>query len=165
MIVPDREADGHPIVGIAGTSGFTVFFIEKALMNTEVGFGRRVLDVFERLGISYEHTPSGIDTMSVVVSDDSLADKAEEVVADLHAAVSPDEVGVLPGMALIATVGKGMNRKIGIAGKLFTALSHAEVNIRMIDQGSSEQNIIIGVEEADLPKAIQTLYDAAFDFI
>ena len=131
-------------------------------MNTELGFGRRVLDVFERFGISYEHTPSGIDTMSVVVSDDALNGKTEDVVADLHAAVSPDEISVLSGMALIATVGKGMNRNIGIAGRLFTALAEAKVNIRMIDQGSSEQNIIIGVEEADLSKAIQTLYNAAF---
>ena len=159
-IVTDREVKDQVITGIAGTAGFTVFYIEKTLMNAEIGFGRRVLDVFERLGISYEHTPSGIDTLSVVVSDDQLNDRLDQVISDLQGAVHPDQVRAIPGMALIATVGKGMNHRVGTAAKLFGALSEAAINIRMIDQGSSEQNIIIGVEDKDLKKAIRVIYDA-----
>jgi len=150
------------VVGIAGTKGFTVFTIEKAMMNNEVGFGRRMLDVFERLGISYEHTPTGIDTMSVVVSDKQLnaggVSKTDQVLEDL-AALKPDSVTAAPGMALIATVGLGMNHAIGTAARLFNALAKARVNVRMIDQGSSEQNIIVGVEEADLATAIRAIYN------
>lgn len=160
MIVPGRDAGDQVIVGIAGTGGFTTFLVEKAMMNAEIGFGRRVLDVFERLGMSYEHTPSGIDTMSVVVHADTVGDRADEVVRDLQAAVQADEVNVFAGMALIATVGQGMNRRVGTAAKLFTALAEARINIRMIDQGSSEQNIIVGVEEADLARTIRAIYDA-----
>ena len=159
MIVADRDPGDQVVVGIAGTAGFTVFAIEKALMNAEIGFGRRVLDVFERLGISFEHTPSGIDTMSVIVADEALNGREESVVEDIGAAVQPDVVAVHGGMALVATVGKGMNRRIGTAARLFGALSKAGVNIRMIDQGSSEQNIITGVESDDLPAAIRAIYD------
>lgn len=162
-IVAERDPGEQVIVGIAGNAGFTTFAVEKALMNAEVGFGRRVLDVFERLGISYEHTPSGIDTMSVVVSDDNLADLADHVVEDLYSAVRPDQIEVWPGMALVATVGQGMNHRIGVAAKLFGALAEAEVNIRMIDQGSSEQNIIVGVEATDLQAAIKAIYGAFLD--
>jgi aspartate kinase len=152
------------VVGIAGTKGFTVINVEKALMNTEVGFGRRVLDVFERVGVSFEHTPTGIDTMSVVVSDKQLIDakgtsKIEQIVEDIQGAVRPDTVKVVPGMALIATVGQGMNHAIGTAARLFSALAKARVNVRMIDQGSSEQNIIVGVEETDLATAIRAIYN------
>ncbi|MDA3959249.1 MAG: aspartate kinase [Planctomycetota bacterium] len=159
MIVTDRDPGDQVVVGIAGSSGFTEFMIEKALMNAEVGFGRRVLDVFERLGIPYEHTPSSIDTMAVVVSDRHLGKRAEQVVEDLYAAVKPDVVTCNPNLALIATVGKGMNHRIGTAARLFSALSTSQVNIRMIDQGSSEQNIIVGVEGDDLAKAIRAIYD------
>ncbi|MFW5845917.1 MAG: aspartate kinase [Planctomycetota bacterium] len=157
-IVADRDPGTQVVVGIAGKSDFAVFYIEKALMNEEVGFGRRVLDVFERLGISYEHTPSGIDTLSVVVSAVQLGDKEEQVLEDLRS-VHPDQVRVYHGMGLIATVGKGMNRTVGTAARLFSALAQAQVNVRMIDQGSSEQNIIVGVEQDDLPKAIRAIYD------
>jgi aspartate kinase len=164
MIVAERDAGHQVVVGIAGTKGFTVFNVEKALMNSEVGFGRRVLDVFERVGISFEHTPTGIDTMSVVVSDRQLVDakgisKVEQVVEDIEGAVKPDSVKVVPGMALIATVGQGMNHAIGTAARLFSALAKARVNVRMIDQGSSEQNIIVGVEETDLATAIRAIYN------
>lgn len=163
MIVASRDPGHQVVVGIAGTKGFTVIQIEKALMNGEVGFGRRVLDAFERLGISYEHTPTGIDTMSVVVSDKQLVDKdgtsrLEQLLEDLQSAVHPDNVKASPGMALVATVGQGMNHAIGTAARLFTALAKARVNVRMIDQGSSEQNIIVGVEEADLATAIKAIY-------
>lgn len=159
MILADRDAGDQVVVGIAGSTGFTEFMIEKALMNAEVGFGRRVLDVFERLGISYEHTPSSIDTFAVVVSDEEIGKRSEQVVEDLYAAVKPDVVTCNDGLALVATVGKGMNHRIGTAARLFTALSRSAVNIRMIDQGSSEQNIIIGVEQVDLPRAIRAIYD------
>ena len=129
-------------------------------MNSELGFGRRVLDVFERLGISYEHTPSGIDTMSVVVDGASLDNREEQVVHDLKAAVQPDQVHVFAGLSLIATVGQGMNKRVGTAAKLFGALANAAVNIRLIDQGSSEQNIIVGVDDSDRKAAIRAIYDA-----
>ncbi len=157
LIVADRDPGKQSVTGIAGRGGFTVFLIEKALMNNEIGFGRRVLDVFERLGISYEHTPTGIDTLSVVVSEDQLENKRDQILEDLET-VHPDYIDVIEKMALVATVGKGMNRQVGVAAKLFTALAEAKVNIRMIDQGSSEQNIIVGVEEEDLSKAISAIY-------
>ena len=159
MIVADRDPGEHKVVGIAGMKGFSVFFIEKAMMNDEIGFGRRVLSAFERHQISYEHMPSGIDTISVVVRDRNLEDKAEQLMEELDA-LKPDRVMVLPNMSLIATVGKGMNHMIGTAATLFTALARQGINIRMIDQGSSEQNIIVGVEEADHEKAIRAIYDA-----
>jgi aspartate kinase len=163
-IVAERDPGHQVVVGIAGTKGFTVINIEKAMMNSEVGFGRRVLDVFEHLGISYEHTPTGIDTMSVVVSDKQLTgpdkvSKVDQIVEDLQATVKPDEIKVSPGMALIATVGQGMNHAVGTAARLFTALAKARVNVRMIDQGSSEQNIIVGVEEGELAQAIRAIYN------
>lgn len=158
LIVADRDPGHQVVVGIAGTRGFTVIALEKAMMNAEVGFARKVLDVFASHGISIEHLPTGIDTMSVVVSDRQLGGKTDAVVEDLQGAVRPDCIKVLPGMALIATVGQGMSHAIGTAARLFAALARARVNIRMIDQGSSEQNIIVGVEEADLPTTIKAIY-------
>jgi aspartate kinase len=147
-IVAERDAGEQVVVGIAGTKGFTVINLEKALMNSEVGFGRRVLDAFSRLNISYEHTPTGIDTMSIVVSDRQLAvengaSRLDQVIEDLQDTVRPDTIKVSPGMALIATVGQGMNHAVGTAARLFASLARASVNVRMIDQGSSEQNIIV----------------------
>lgn len=161
-IMATRDPGHQVVVGIAGTKGFTVFTIEKAMMNNEVGFGRRVLDVFERLGVSYEHTPTGIDTMSVVVSDKQLqvggVSKNEQILEDLGS-LRPDSITAAPGMALVATVGLGMNHAIGTAARLFSALAKARVNVRMIDQGSSEQNLIVGIEEADLATAIRAIYN------
>jgi aspartate kinase len=159
MIVADRDAGVQVVTGIAGKTGFSIISIEKALMNEMVGFQYQVLGVFERLGISIEHTPSGIDTLSVVVADQHLDDQESEVLEELQS-VHPDRVDVTNGLALIATVGKGMNRAIGTAAKLFAALAKAKVNIRMIDQGSSEQNIIVAVEEKDYETAIKTIYHA-----
>ncbi len=155
MIVSERDAAHQVVVGIAGTRGFTVFNVEKALMNSEVGFGRRLLDVFERLGIPYEHTPTGIDTLSVVVGERHLSaadgsSRIEQLVEDIQAAVRPEYVKTVAGMAMIATVGQGMNHAIGTAALLFIALAKARVNVRMIDQGSSELSIIVGVEDNDL---------------
>ncbi len=164
MIVPN---DAVPVVrtlrqitGIAGRSDFTVIAVEKALMNSEIGFGRRLLGVFENNGVSYEHTPSGIDTMSVVVHDAELEGKLDKVLDEIRAACQPDAIEVYPNMALIATVGRGMAHTPGTAARLFTALGNAGVNVRMIDQGSSELNIIVGVEAEDLPRAVRAIYDA-----
>ena len=163
-ILANRDPGHQVVVGIAGTRGFSVFTAEKAMMNNEVGFGRRLLDVFERLGISIEHMPTGIDTMSVVVSDKQLAgadgsNRTEQLLEDIQGTLKPDSVKVNPGMALIATVGLGMNHAIGTAARLFQALAKARVNVRLMDQGSSEQNIIVGVEEADLATAIRAIYN------
>lgn len=158
LIVAERDPGHQVVVGIAGTKGFTVVALEKAMMNSEIGFARKVLDVFASHGVSIEHMPTGIDTMSIVVSDKQLGGKLEAVLEDLQGSVRPDSVKAVPGMALIATVGQGMSHAIGTAARLFAALARARVNIRMIDQGSSEQNIIVGVEEADLPTAIKAIY-------
>lgn len=164
MICANRDPGHQVVVGIAGTKGFTVFTAEKAMMNNEVGFGRRLLDVFERLGISVEHMPTGIDTMSVVVADRQLTNvdgtsKIEQLMEDMQGSLKPDSLKANPGMALIATVGLGMNHAIGTAARLFTALAKARVNVRLIDQGSSEQNIIVGVEEGDLATTIRVIYN------
>jgi aspartate kinase len=156
-IVAERDARGQVVVGIAGTKGFTVFSVEKAMMNGEVGFLRRVLDVFEHHGVPVEHVPTSIDTMSVVVADKALGNRTEQIIDDIEAAVRPDAAKALPGMALIATVGQGMSHAIGTAGRVFGCLARAQVNVRMIDQGSSEQNIIVGVEESDLATAIRAI--------
>ncbi len=164
MIVRDAEPVTHhgSITGIAGRRDFTVVALEKGMMNSEVGFGRRLLSVFEDHGVSYEHTPSGIDTMSIVVADNQIDGKLEKVLADIRNRCEPDSLEVFPQMALIATVGHGMAQTPGIAARVFTALAKAGVNIRMIDQGSSEINIIIGVQNADFEKAQRAIY-AAFE--
>lgn len=148
------------ITGIAGRKDFTVILVEKALMNSEVGFGRRLLGVLESNGISYEHTPSGIDTMSVVIHSPQLDGKLEKVIDEIKATCQPDDVTAFSDMALIATVGRGMARTPGCAGKLFNALGNNGINVRMIDQGSSELNIIVGVDAADFERAIKAIYEA-----
>ena len=162
MIVSEAQPVSHMgmISGIAGRKDFTVIAIEKALMNQERGFGRRVLNVLELHGISFEHMPSGIDTMSVVVQDKQLEGHLDRILEELEQECQPDTLEVYPNMALVATVGRGMNHTPGIAAKLFAALAAAEVNIRMIDQGSSEINIIVGVETAEFEKAVGAIYDA-----
>ncbi len=162
MIVSEAQPVTHlgTISGIAGRKNFTVIAIEKTLMNQELGFGRKVLGTLESNGISFEHTPSGIDTMSVVVEDRQLEDKLDKTLEDLRRVCEPDALEVHPHMALIATVGRGMAHTPGIAAKLFAALAAAKVNIRMIDQGSSEINIIVGVETQDFEKAVRAIYNA-----
>jgi aspartate kinase len=146
------------VTGIAGRKGFSVLNIEKAMMNSELGFGRKVLSVLESDGISFEHLPTGIDTLSVIVESRYLEGRRERLIQNLREAVSPDEVSVIDGMALIATVGRGMVRQKGTAARLFGALASADINVRMIDQGSSELNIIVGVEEEDFEAAIGAIY-------
>ncbi|MGI6093922.1 MAG: aspartate kinase [Lachnospiraceae bacterium] len=149
----------YTITGIAGKKGFCSINIEKSMMNSEIGFGRRVLQVFEEQGISFEHVPSGIDTMTIFVHQDEFEDKEQQVIAGLHRAVQPDFVEMESDLALIAVVGRGMKETRGTAGSIFSALAHAKVNVKMIDQGSSELNIIIGVKNADFETAIKAIYD------
>ena len=147
------------ITGIAGKKGFASITIEKSMMNTEIGFGRKVLGVFEDNNLSFEHMPSGIDTMTVFVHQSEFAAKEQQVIAGLHRAVQPDSIDLESDLALIAVVGRGMRRTRGTAGRIFSALAHAHVNVKMIDQGSSELNIIIGVENRDFETAIKAIYD------
>lgn len=147
------------ITGIAGKKGFCSINVEKAMMNSEVGFGRKVLQVFEDYGISFEHMPSGIDTMTIFVHQSEFEEYEQSVIAGIHRAVNPDFVEMESDLALIAVVGRGMRATRGTAGRIFSALAHARVNVKMIDQGSSELNIIIGVKNADFEEAIKAIYD------
>ena len=149
----------YTITGIAGKKGFAALNIEKDMMNSEVGFGRKVLEVFEKNGISFEHMPSGIDTMTVFVHQSEFEEKEQKVLAGIHRAVSPAAIELESDLALIAVVGRGMRSNRGTAGRIFSALSHANVNVKMIDQGSSELNIIIGVKNEDFEPAIQAIYN------
>ena len=148
----------HVITGVAGKKSFSVITIEKDSMNTEVGFGRKVLEVFEDNEISFEHLPSGIDTMSVVVSSASLEGRREKVMNAIVRAVRPDSVFIEDELALIAVVGRGMVKAKGTAARVCDALARADVNIRMIDQGSSELNIIVGVDDEAYESALQAIY-------
>ena len=147
------------ITGIAGKKGFCSINVEKAMMNSEVGFGRKVLQVFENYGISFEHMPSGIDTMTIFVHQSEFEEYEQSVIAGIHRAVEPDFVEMESDLALIAVVGRGMKATRGTAGRIFSALAHARVNVKMIDQGSSELNIIIGVKNGDFEAAIKAIYD------
>ncbi len=157
-----RGGDDAPptgrITGIAGRKDFTIIALEKTLMNAEIGFGRRVLGVLERHGISWEHIPSGIDTLSIVLKTDRLGDRLEALTAEIEAECQPDSIEVHRGIALIATVGRGMSHAPGTAAQLFSALAEAGINIRMIDQGSSELNIIVGVENPDFERTVRAIY-------
>lgn len=149
----------YTITGIAGKQGFAAITIEKAMMNSEIGFCRKVLQVFEDNGISIEHMPSGIDTMTVFVHQSEFEEKEQKVIAGIHQAVNPDSVELESDLALIAIVGRGMRAKRGTSGRVFSALAHAHVNVKMIDQGSSELNIVVGVRNHDFENAIRALYD------
>ena len=153
------QKQDYVVTGIAGKKGFCSSNIEKSMMNSEVGFGRKVLQVFEDQGISFEHVPSGIDTMTVYVHQDEFEEKEQQVIAGIHRAVQPDFVEMESDLALIAVVGRGMKSTRGTAGRIFSALAHANVNVKMIDQGSSELNIIIGVENRDFETAVKAIYD------
>ena len=149
----------YVITGVAGKKGFCSVNIEKAMMNSEIGFGRKVLQAFEDYGISFEHVPSGIDTMTVFVHQDEFIDKEQKVVSAIHRLADPDAIDIEADLALIAVVGRGMKSTRGTAGRIFSALAHANVNVKMIDQGSSELNIIIGVANDDFETAIKAIYD------
>lgn len=149
----------YTITGIAGTDGFASITIEKAMMNSEIGFCRKVLQVFEEHDISIEHMPSGIDTMTIFVHKDEFEEKEQQVLSAIHKTVKPDHIELESDLALIAVVGRGMRATRGTAGRIFSALAHAHINVKMIDQGSSELNIIIGVRHDDFKNAIRALYE------
>ena len=149
----------HVITGIAGRKGFSIISIEKDMMNAELGFGRKVLQAVEECGVNFEHLPTGIDTMCVVVKQEELNGHEDEVISRIIEAVHPDSVTLHKNLALIATVGRGMVRAYGTAARLFTAISSQGISIRTIDQGSSELNIIVGVDEADFENAVRAIYD------
>lgn len=162
MIVKDASpiTNKGMITGIAGKKDFTVIAVEKAMMNQELGFARRLLSVLEVNGISFEHMPSGIDTVSVVIADKNLDGRLDKVISEIQTECQPDSVNVHRDMALIATVGRGMAYTPGISARVFGALGQANINIRMIDQGSSEINIIVGVSNDDFERAVQAIYKA-----
>ncbi len=149
----------HIITGIAGKKGFCSMYIEKAMMNSEVGFGRKVLGVLEDQGISFEHMPSGIDTMTVFIHQTEFMAREQQVIAGIHRAAAPDFIDLESDLALVAVVGRGMKGNRGTAARVFAALAHARINIKMIDQGSSESNIIVGVRNEDFEDAIRAIYD------
>lgn len=147
------------ITGIAGKKDFASITIEKAMMNTEVGFCRKVLQVFEDHNVCIEHMPSGIDTMTIFVHQDEFEENEQEVLTGIRSAVEPDSIDLESDLALIAVVGRGMKATRGTSGRIFSALAHANVNVKMIDQGSSELNVIIGVRNHDFDAAIKAIYD------
>lgn len=160
LIVSNEIKHENTITGIAGKQNFTVLSIEKSMMNSELGFCRKILTILEQNGVSFENMPSGIDTVSVVISDSNLKNKTEIIVEEIKRACNPDSVVVYPNMALIATVGTGMAYTKGVASKIFTALAESDINIRMIDQGSSEINVLVGIENDDFEKGINAIYKA-----
>lgn len=147
------------ITGIAGKKGFVSVNIDKDMMNAEVGFGRKVLTAFEENGISFEHIPSGIDTMTVFVHQPEFEGKEQAVISSIHRLAGPDSIELEGDLALVAVVGRGMKSTRGTAGRIFSALAHANINVKMIDQGSSELNIIIGVSNSDFESAVKAIYD------
>ena len=164
MVIPDAflkyyKRDGV-LTGVAGRKGFTVITVYKDNMHNEVGFGYRMLRVLDRYNISFEHVPSGIDTMSLVIQETKLKEHLEQVLREIQRDCEPQSIEVYSNMALVATVGKGMIRSLGVAARLFGALYEAGVNVRMIDQGSSEMNIIVGIENDDLNTAVKAIYHA-----
>ena len=154
------DADHPTITGIAGRKGFCVVSIAKAMMNTELGFSRKVLSAFEEYGVSIEHLPTGIDTMCVVVAGEAFAPVREQIINRIVATTNPDTITVYDDMSIIATVGRGMVHNCGTAAKLFGAMSKAGINVRMIDQGSSELSIIVGVDDKDYAETIRAIYGA-----
>ncbi len=156
----EEELGKRVITGIAGKKGYSIVYIEKSMMNSELGFVRKVLAVLEYYNISFEHLPTGIDTMSIVIADSELAGKEDVVVERIKKVVNPDHIEIKSGISLVATVGHGMSFKPGSASTLIGALAKEKINIRMIDQGSSEMNIIVGIATSDYEKAINAIYQA-----
>lgn len=154
-----RESLGHTITGIAGKKGFSTINIEKAMMNNEIGFGMKVLNVLYNNGISFEHMPSGIDTMSITVDSSKLEPVREKVIAEIRREVNPDHIEIEDGIAILAIVGRRMKNTRGTVARVFASMAHARINVKLIDQGSSELNVIIGVSENDLSEAIRRIYD------
>ena len=166
LILPSKKyvKSGNIVTGIAGKKDFTVIYLEKSMMNSEIGFARKVLSVLEKDGICFEHMPSGIDTLSLVIESRYFSESTlEELIEQLKEAVKPDYIHALENIALVATVGHGMASNIGTSARLFNALSEANINIRMIDQGSSEINIIVGIDNADYERCVRAIYREFFE--
>jgi len=162
-IVPERAIGQRPVVGIAATNGFCSVYISKYLMNREVGFGRRLLAIFEDEGIPFEHTPSGIDNMSVIVREAYFNHATEErVLRRVRSELEVDELSVERGLALVMIVGEGMHHTIGLAARACVAFSRSAVNLEMINQGSSEVSMMFGIKAEDIPTAVRTLYEEFF---
>ena len=161
VIVPETKVfdTKQVITGIAGKKGFSVISIEKDMMNSEVGFCRKVLSVLEDLGICFEHLPSGIDTMCVIVNTPDISHYREKIKNEICESVMPDSISIEDGLALVAVVGRAMVQNRGTAAKVFKAVADAGINVRMIDQGSSEYNIILGVSESDFEKTVNAIYN------
>lgn len=160
MIVKKADNNSkYTITGIAGKKNFSAIHIEKDMMNSEIGFGRKVLEVLEKNNISFEHTPSGIDTMTVLVSTKEFEPVQDKVISELENKVNPDHIEIVDNLALLAIVGRGMKSTRGTAARIFAALAHNHINVRMIDQGSSELNVIVGIDEQDFEKATKAIYD------
>ena len=157
---PAKLEDGQIITGIAGSKDFTVIAMYKNLMSSERGFIRKMTGILEDFDVPIEHIPSGIDTLSVVLENNVIDGRLDEIVEEFTRQLKPDTIEVFEDMALIATVGHGMSSRTGVSAALFTALAKEKINIRMIDQGSSEMNIIVGVENKDFEKAIKAIYEA-----
>lgn len=157
---PAKLEEGQIIAGIAGSKDFTVIAMYKNLMSSERGFIRKMTGILEDYDVPIEHIPSGVDTLSVVIDNNVLDGKLDEIVEEFERQLKPDTIEVFEDMALIATVGHGMSSRTGVSAALFTALAKEKINIRMIDQGSSEMNIIVGVENKDFENAIKAIYGA-----
>lgn len=162
MIINDMDPITHSgtITGIAGKKDFTVISIEKTLMGAEKGFFRKLMSVLETNNVAIEHMPSSIDSISLIIANSELNSKLDKIIEEIRIYCNPDSIICYPNMALIAIVGRGMINTKGISAKIFTSLADGGVNIRMITQGSSELNIIVGIENADFEKAISAIYEA-----
>ena len=160
IITAEEETSSKVVTGIAGSKDFTVIALYKNMLSKEKGFVRRILMILEDFDINFEHLPSGIDTVSVVISNSAIDGRLDEIVEEFNSQLKPDNIEIFENIALVATVGYGMSFRPGVSARLFTALADAKVNIRMIDQGSSEMNIIVGVENKDFDKAIRAIYEA-----
>lgn len=163
LIVSNKKPNDNCVVGIASDTGFSSIYVSKFLMNRELGFGRKLLQIFEEEGVSFEHVPSGIDEMTVIVRDSQLGDKEERIVERIKNELHPDTVAVHHNLALIMVVGEGMKETIGMAQRATTALGEAKVNIEMINQGSSEVSMMFGIKANDLHRAIKSLYREFFE--
>ena len=166
IILPSKKyvPHGNIVTGIAGKKDFTVIYLEKSLMNTEVGFARKALSILERESINFEHMPSGIDTLSLVIESRYLrGGMLDKLIDAMKAELAPDYIRVLENIALVATVGHGMAQNVGTSARLFNALSESGINVRMIDQGSSELNIIVGIDNADYERCLRAVYHEFFE--
>ena len=164
LIVPSRKSTDTPVIGIAAMEDVCCVYLSKYLMNRQIGFGRRLLQILEAEEISFEHIPSGIDNMSVIIREENLsADKEKRVIEQIRQRLAPEDIFVERGLALIMVVGEGMRHTVGIASRATSALAGAEVNIEMINQGSNEVSMMFGIKSEDMETAVQALYTEFFD--